>query len=157
MSLDPTARESNVRDSIKKFFVDNINRIEGIDLSFDTDLSTPQIQSNITIDKWVVVQFSGFYFDNLSEYDLSVFCCTRNDPEGFKLSQLRDKVMGYLTDGSKDDGLRRIPFYRSYANQAWDLLGALLVFVERETGSMIAPDGTKFKMIPVTLKWGAKP
>jgi hypothetical protein len=157
MALDPTAREANVRDSVKKFFVDNIKRIEDIELSFDVDLSTPQIQSNITIDKWVMVQFSGFYFDNLSEYELSVFCCTRNDPEGFKLAQLRDKVMGYLTDGTKDDGLRRISFYRSYANQVWDLLGALLVFVERETGSMIAPDGTKFKMIPVTLKWGAKP
>lgn len=158
MALDPSSREANVRDSIKKYFVDNLYKTESIELTFDIGLDTPHIQDpNSPIDKWVSVNFGEFNFDNLSEYNLQVFCCSRNDPEGFKLAQLRDKVMGYLTDGTKTDGLARISFYRSYASQAWELLGALLVFVEQESKQMIGPDGTKYKLIPVTLKWGAKP
>jgi len=158
MALDPSARESNVRDSIKKYFVDNLYRIEAVEITFDTMLDTPKVQNpNSPIDKWVSINFGSFNFDNMSDHELSIFCCVRKDPEGFVLTQLRDKVVGYLTDSTKTDGLARIPFYRSYADRAWELLGALLVYIETETGQMVAPDGTKFKMIPVTLKWGAKP
>jgi hypothetical protein len=158
MALDPTAREANVRDSVKKYFVDNLYRGESIELTFDTALDTPKIQNpNSPIDKWVSINFGSFDFDNMSEYDLRIFCCARNDPEGFKLAQLRDKVMGYLTDNTKNDGMARIPFYKSYADRAWELLGGLLLFVETESGQMTAPDGTKYKMIPVTMRWGAKP
>jgi hypothetical protein len=156
MALDPTAREANVRDSIKKFFVDNIYRTEGVEVTFDTELSTPKIQG-IEVDKWITINFGEFNFDNMSDYNIDVYCCTKNDSEGFKLAQLRDKVMGYLTDSSKADGMGRVTLYRSYADRPWEIIGYLMVFVETESKQMVAPDGTKFKMIPCTLKWGAKP
>jgi hypothetical protein len=158
MALDPTARESNVRDSVKKYFVDNLSRTEGIELTFDSGLSTPKIQGqNFDIDRWVAIQFGSLLTDTMSEISLDIVCCARQDGEGFKLAQLRDKVLGYLLDGTRDDGQTRITLYRSYADRAWEYLGALLVFVDGESDPMTAPDGTKFKVIPCRLKWGMKP
>jgi hypothetical protein len=158
MALDPTSREANVRDSVKRYFVENLYRTEGVQLTFDAGLSTPNVADlKAGVDKWVAIQFGEIDPNNMAEMTLDIYCCTRNDSEGFKLAQLRDKVMGYLTDGTRSDGLARIPFYRSYADRAWDLIGGLLVLTDTETRQMEGPDGTKYKMIPVNLRWGQKP
>jgi hypothetical protein len=64
--------------------------------------------------------------------------------------------MGYLTDTSQTDGMRRITFYRSYASQAWDVIGALLVQLDPESEQFEAEDGTKYKMLNARLRWSAK-
>ena len=43
MALDATAREANLRDSIKKFFIDNLETIEGLVVTFDKALSYPDL------------------------------------------------------------------------------------------------------------------
>lgn len=48
MALDPTARLANVKDSIKKYFVDNIARTSGKKLTFDKALSVSRIQGNVS-------------------------------------------------------------------------------------------------------------
>jgi len=157
MSLDPTAREANVRDSVKKFFVDGLSRTDGVPLTFDRGLSSPQIQGDAeSVDKWVAVQFDAMDVDHLGFQILSIFCCTRFDSEGFKLAQLRDRVMGYLTDSTQTDGMKRIPFYRSYESQAWELIGSLLVRIQGESAQFEAEDGSKYKIITVMLRWSAK-
>lgn len=158
MALDPTSREANVRDSVKKFFVDNLYRVEGVELTFDIGLTTPKIQGqNLDLDRWVAIQFGGIASDTMSAVELEIFCCSRNDPEGFKLAQLRDKVVGYLTDGAKPDGLRRITLYRSYADQPWESIGTMVVLLDADSPQLIGPDGTKFKEVPCRLVWGSKP
>jgi len=123
MALDPTAREANFRDSIKKYFIDNLSA----PLTFDKALSSPDIQGK-AVHKWVTVIFDTIQIGTMSEIFIRIFCCTRQDNEGFKLAQLRDTVIGYLVnDGSVGDGQVRIPFYRSHAVVAWSLLGSLLV------------------------------
>lgn len=157
MVLDPTAREANVRDSVKKYFVDNLARAENIPLTFDRGLSSPQIQGDAqSVDKWVSVNFGFLDPDTLSSMLLTIYCCTRFDAEGFRLAQLRDKVMGYLTDADQTDGRRRITFYRSYESGAWDVIGGLVVQLDPESEQFEADDGTKYKMLNARLKWGSK-
>jgi hypothetical protein len=156
MSLDPTARESNIRDSIKKYFVDNLYSTEGIDLTFDKSLSTPPVTQGISVNRWVSVKFGQMSFDSFSEVYLDIACCTRQDAEGYRLAQLRDTVMGYLTDTSPSDGMRRIPFYRSRATGAWTLLGALLVQNVSESMQMELEDETKYKVLTVRLRFASK-
>ena len=155
MALDPTAREANVRDSLKKFFVDNINRTEGVALSFDKALSVPRIQG-IEVGRWVSINFGSLSMtDHVSRHVVQVYCCTRQDAEGFKLAQLRDKVIGYLTDINANDGIRRIPLYKSNVDP-WVQVGGMLILVDQESAQLYATDETKYKVIPFRLAWAAK-
>ncbi len=154
-SLDGTAREANVRDSVKKYFVDNLVSKEGIQLTFDKGLTTPKVQG-YEIDKWVAIMFGELSLDTLSSATITIFCCSKSDAEGFKLAQLRDKVMGYLIDTTKTDTTARIILYRSHPTETWISIGTMLVQIESESPSMEANDGTKFKTISIRLRWGAK-
>jgi len=156
MSLDATAREANIRDSIKKFFIDNLYSKEGIELTFDRGLATPKIPNRNLVEKWVSVNFGLMDRETLSTHSIMIYCCTRKDSEGFKLAQLVDTVMGYLSDTTETDGMKRIPFYRSKAQGDWDLLGSLLVQDVIESNQMIADDETKFKILTVKLRWATK-
>ncbi|TET75874.1 MAG: hypothetical protein E3J43_07615 [Candidatus Heimdallarchaeota archaeon] len=156
MALDPTAREANFRDSIKKYFVDNLETTENIPLTFDKALSSPNLQGK-AVHKWVTVLFGSIHIGTMSEIYFRIFCCTRQDNEGFKLAQLKDTVMGYLiNDGTVGDGQVRVPFYRSYANQAWTLLGSLLVIDVIPSDQLEAPDETKYIILTVRLKTASK-
>lgn len=156
MSLSPTARLSNIMDSIKKYLVNNIYTTEGIAVSFDKVLNTPDIQG-VAVDRWVGVKFGPIIMDSLSSLSLDLFLCTRKDPEYFRLAQLRDTVMGYLTDNTQTDGMARISLYRSYANQAWELLSGGFVVQEVIEGPQYELDDlTKVKQLTCMLRWGAK-
>ncbi len=153
--LDPTARESNFRDSVKKYFVDNLYKTEKVEVLFDRTLSTPKVQGT-EVDRWIAVMLGDFDLGIMGTAILEIFCCTKKDSEGFKLAQVRDKVMGYLIDTTQTDGMARIPLYRSSATEAWTVVGSMLVQVDSESGQMEAEDGTKFKTITVSLRWATK-
>lgn len=155
MSLDATAREANVRDSIKKYLYDNIKTGEGIPITFDKTLTAPVVQGN-AVDRWVAVAFGEITSDVLAAYDFTIFCCTKNDSEGFKLAQMRDKVVGYLVDESQTDTMRRINLYRSHPVDAWTQVGTMVVNEFSEVNLPEAEDGTKVKSIDVRLRWGCK-
>ena len=150
MTLDPIARRANIKDSIKKWAVDDIETADR-PVTFDKYLATPDIAGG-TATKWVSFNLGDIDRGTLSEIMLDIFCCTRSDAEGYKLAQLTDNVMEQLTDSTKTDGMKRIPFYRSYAVQAWTLLGALLVQDIKESGEMEAMDGTKYIIISCRLR-----
>ena len=154
MALDATAREANIRDSLKKYFVDNLYTIEGYPVTFDKSLTTPKVQG-VEVDKWISIIFGDMMLETLSSFNIEIFCCTKKDSEGFKLAQLRDKVMGYLIDTSQTDCWARIPFYRSSATEVWTLIGALIPQVESEDSYPDAGDGTKVKSISVRLRWAS--
>ena len=155
MALDPTARESNLRDSIKKFFVDNIARGESIPITFDRGLVNPRLQGQVT-KKWVSLIFGPMERGYLSSAFLQIYICTREDNEGFKLAQLGDKVMGILHDSNHTDGMARIPFYRSLENEPWELIGAIVVQEVIEGGSFDIEDETKVKLLTARLRWASK-
>jgi len=156
MALDPTARLSNAIDSIKKYFVDNVERASGIPITFDITLSSPKVQG-VEVDKWVVLQIGPADPGSLYALDLRIYCCSVRDAEGFKRAQVRDTVMGYLIDTDQTDGLARIPLYRSYPSPTpWELIGGMVVTNIFEGGDSVAENETKYRMITCRLKWGAK-
>jgi len=152
MALDPTAREANVRDSIIKYFKDNLKTTEGITTVFDIGISQPDSSST----QWVSVNFGAMEFTTMSTFFLYVHCCTREDNEGWRLAQLKDKVLGYLSDENATHGMKSITLYRSYLNQAWVAIGGLLVQEVLESGQLLAPDGTKYKTLSVRLRTASK-
>jgi len=156
MGLEPTARESNLRDSIKKYFVDRIHKTHGIALRmFDKNLGTPATQTK-AVDQWVSISMGSKTRDIVSSLVLEIYCSTRKDAEGFKLSQLTDTVYQYLVDLTQTDRLARIPFYQSKPKgQAWVLLGSLLVTDIIESDDIEGEDKTKFKILTVSLRWPA--
>ena len=156
MALDDTAKESNIRDSVKKFWVDSLYTALGVQITFDKYLSTPSIQGH-QVDKWVSINFGDLHLSELSTHDLQLICCTRSDGEGFKLAQLRDKVYSLLTDNTQTDGMARFAFYRSRASGAWTQLdGGFIVQEVMESRQFEADDGTKYKVLTVRLRFSSK-
>jgi len=155
MSLDATARLSNVMDSLKKYFFDSLYTTEGKEVMFDKSLSTPDLADK-SIDRWVVINFGALDMGTLSEFYLNIFVCSRNDAESFKNAQLRDVVMSYLSDTTTTDGMRRIPLYQSSATVAWTLIGAFVVQEVTEGPLFEAEDMTKYRQLTVRLRWASK-
>ena len=161
MTLDPTLREANIRDSVVKYFVDNINTTSGVPLTFDKSLSVPKVTGKQAsqVDRWVNIDFGTLITDILSSQVLQIYVCTRKDNEGFRLAQLRDTVFGYLFD-SDDTYLNgmRIPFYKSDSrgHSFWTLIGAFMVQDVDEGPRMEAGDETKFKILTVRLRFASK-
>lgn len=157
MTLDPTSRESNFRDSMKKFFVDNLTTTEGIPVLFDSTLTTPNIRGR-SVDRWYKVLFGNLYRDTMSDAIVRVVCCTKEDNEGFKLAQLGDKLLGYLTvdpSDSSGDKTKHIDFYQSNV-QPWVKIGGIIVQNIDEIGEDFSPDKTKFKTFIVRLRFASK-
>src|SRR5512135_655045 len=102
MTLDATMREANLRDSVKKYFVDNLVTGEGVQITFDRGLSSPVVQGT-EVDRWISFNFGEMLPDQLYSQSITIFCCTKKDAEGFKLAQLRDKLMDYLIDTNMPD------------------------------------------------------
>ena len=158
MSLDPTAREANLRDSLKKYFIDNLFTTEGILLSFDKQVADPSINITKSVNQWISIKMGTMNRNEMGRFDVDLYCATRQDTEGFRLAQLGDTVMGYLTDTTKTDTMRRIPFYRSRSGgfSNWTLIGQLLVSEIIESGEEDGPDDSKFKILTPIIRWSAK-
>lgn len=156
MALDPTAREANYKDSIKKYVVDNLSTIENIPISFDPSLATPRVPNNPELKSWINFRFGDLYRDDLSRAVLEVRPSTRGDNEGFKLAQLCDKIIGYFTT-TDGDGIKRITFYRSYPSPTpWEVIGGIVVQDIIESGVYRAEDETTYKVINIVLRFASK-
>jgi len=157
MSIDPTVSEYFYRMSIQKYFIDNLKIIEGITLLFDQTILYENVQSYVT-DKWLVINFGVFERDLLSTNLLEINCCTRKDSEGSDLAQLADIVIGYLTDITTTDTMKRITLYDTAQNDPalWSPIGGMLVHHFQESPQVLTPDRTKTKSITAELMWGAR-
>lgn len=155
MSLDPTARESNVRDSLKKYFWDGMVANDGIHVSFDRWLTAPKVRGT-EVDRWVGVKIGELDRATLSTLLVEFFCCSVRDPEGYRVAQVCDTLNGYLTDETQTDGMRRIPFYRSRETGAWTLLGALIVQEVFDGRELELIDGTKYKIVTAKVRFASK-
>jgi len=155
MTLDPTARRANFKDSLKKFFVEELETGKGVELMFDKSLSTPDL-INKDVNRWVNVDLGDIDRSYMSQIHIDIYCCTRKDPEGFRLAQLTDTVMELLTDATTTDGMKRISFYRSHPTDAWTLLGAFVVSEIIESREMESVDETKYIIMSCLLRTASK-
>jgi hypothetical protein len=157
VAIDQTAREANIRDSIKKHCIDNLYTIEKIQLTFDKKLTTPDLTDK-SIDKWISINFGRMIPLNISSMDLSVYLCTRKDAEGMKLAKLNDTFLDYFTDNTTSDGIKRIKMYRMPPGVSpIEVTETTILVMGIESGSqMEAADGTNYRLLTVNLKWVAK-
>jgi len=155
MSLDPTARRANIKDSIKRYFCS----VYSGELTFDKTLSTPDLLNDKSVDRWVNIDIGEVTRGVITTVPLEIQCASRQDPEGFKLAQLTDTMVGHLSDTTQTDGMKRIPFYRSVPTgpDDWVLLGSFVVSEEiTESKELYTPDNSKYIIIFATLKTASK-
>ena len=155
MVLDATARESNMLDSLKKFFIDEVETAKNIHVTFDTYLDIPKIAGKKIL-RWISVSLGNMQRGELSDISVDIHCCTRDDEEGFRLAQLSDHVVEVLSDTTQTDGMKRIDFYQSSSTGAWTNIGAFLVQDIIESARGNTPDETKFKTITARLRVASK-
>lgn len=149
--MDETVKQATVYRSLRKFFIDNLYTDLGIEVSFDRNLSIPYMH-NKDLTEWVSIQLDELYISQLTEQDLRIYCCTRQDPEGFNRVQLVDNVNSLLIN---DDGNKKI--IHLYADDFTTVVGSLLPFNIRTPQQNIPlADETVFTLIRITLKWAAK-
>lgn len=157
MALHPTSRLSNFKDSIKKYFIESLEQGEGIQVVFDKSVENIPTVQGTPVDRWVVVMSAvPNTASPMASASLKVVCCSQKDSEGFKLAQLRDIVMGYITDPDMTDGMRRIPLYRSFKDSPWELLDGMVVQEVFESSPGETENGTKVHMMNIRLRWGAR-
>lgn len=152
MSLDATARRANIKDSLKRFFFTEYTG----EMTFDKSLSSPDLLNDKTVDRWINIDIGEVDRGYISTVPIEVYCASRKDPEGFKLAQLTDTMMGLLSDTDKTDSMKRIPFYRSVISGEWPLLGSFVVQDVVESKELYAPDNTKYIILFATLKTASK-
>ena len=154
MSLDPTARRANIKDTVKRF----VHTVYSGEITFDKSMSSPDLMNDKTVDRWINIDIGEVERGYLSTVPVEIRCASRKDPEGFKLAQLTDTVMDFLSDTTMSDGMKRIPFYRSVPSgpDSWVLLGAFVVQEVFESKEMYAPDNTKYITLTAILKTASK-
>lgn len=150
--LDPTLSEACLKNSIKKFFVDNIFTAEGIDIDFDVQYVMPEDVSG-EVNKWISIKFGAIEGGTLSRSHIIVNLFTREDTEGVDLAILRDIVLEKITDLNTTDGRVRITLY----DLNWNIIGGIipsLILESDEAG--VLKDGTKWKWLRIDLAWGSR-
>lgn len=140
MALDPTVLETQLRASVKKFFVDNMETENGVKVGFDRTVSPPAGDHK----QWVNVSLDNIIVKQVSDAVLNIYLFTRDDIEGTKLSQLRDTLFQYLYEG-----------YIDYYDSEWNKVGGMLLFIDEESGIQYVSDSTKMKSLIATLRWSA--
>ena len=155
MAIDPTARETNIRDSITKFLIDNLDAAD-LKIFFDTMYVDYPEKVATELKKWYVVDFRSLDIGPLAECSFNIFMFARADREGFKVSQMRDNFVDLLIDDTMTDGMARIDLYASHPTNPWTLLGGMVPFIDFESAHDVLADGTKFKWLTITLRWGSK-
>lgn len=155
MSLPPSARLANIKDSLKKFARDSFDDAQGIYTTFDVTLAPPTVNDR-KVDRWICFRVGPRGMSSAGFQVMEIFCCTVRDPEGFRLAQLRDLVVGSLVNtGGETDTFGRIPFYRSYPSAPWERIGALVVQEIDESDELKGPDLTLYIVLTVRLWFGA--
>lgn len=155
MMIDPVSKETNIKNSIKKYFLDSLETLESIPLFFESLSETPSDSNGEKLTQWIIILFGRGDFGNVSEKQISIGVYTRNDSEGDDLSILCDIVMGYLMNEDSTNGLSTIPFYDT-SPDPWVVVGGMIPFLQPSLGEMQGDDFTKFKEINILCKWGGK-
>lgn len=150
---DPTLQETLYKQSVRKYFVDHIEGVKGKKVFFDRQYSIPKDDSGDDLTNWIVVGFEGIDIDTASTGVLEILCFSRNDEGGIVLSSLRDIIVDMMVDEDMPDGCKRIPYY----DAGWNQIGGMLSYVDtNNAGIQYGADGTLFKVVNVTLRWGTK-
>lgn len=152
MAIDPTHSEQCFRNSIKKFFIDNLYTIDGIFIDFDKTYSIPK-KNGDEVDRWIIFHFDGIhYHNNVATGRIGAYMFSRRDDDGMDLSALRDTLYDYMLDDTMPDMKKRVTLY----DLAWAVIGGMPVTVGDESEQMTADDDTKYKYMNLYFRYGVK-
>ena len=152
MVLSAVTREVDFTNSIKKYFLDNLETTENLKVYFQSLFEVPVDSSGKKLEKWIVVSYGYRNLGNVSEQQISLDLYTTEDNESDKLVALNDTVMNYIIDEDAVNGLKTIPYY----NSSWVIVGGIIPFVQPSLEKMESEDGVQFKSINLLCKWGGK-
>ncbi len=153
--ISPVSKETNLKNSIKKYFLDSLETLESIPVFFEDLTETPSDVNGDKLLQWVVISFGRGNLGNVSEKLVSIEAYTRNDSEGDDLSALCDVIMGYILNEDSTNGLATIPFYDT-SSDPWVFVGGMMPFLQPSLNEMQGDDYTKYKAINILCKWGGK-
>ncbi len=154
MAIEPTASAANIKNSLKKYLVDELATGAGHTITFDTNLLDPNLHDEKT-EQWYVAHFGSSIRSGLSSQILQLYCCTRRDAEGSNLVQLADTAFEFLMDADQVDGKRRVPFFDT-SGAEWSALGQLVVDRIDDSDEFDGPDDTKYRILACQIRWVAK-
>jgi len=149
MSLPADSSELNLKLSLVKFHVDNLETTEEIKVLFDAGIEAVDGWT-----KWIVVNVETIdpYASDLPAAVWTVFCCTQEDPEGIEGARLKDTVMKYLVDPAKANGIKAVPLYDTTVSP-WTEIGHLMIDRVDPGPNFKGIDQTKVSPLTVRARW----
>ena len=82
--LSPESSSVDFENSVKKYFVDNLQERETIPLFFEGLPDIPVDSDGNKLEKWGIVSFGGVNLDSVNSCSVLVHIFTRNDFENNK-------------------------------------------------------------------------
>lgn len=152
MVLSAVTKEVDFKNSIKKYFLDNLETTQSLPLYFEQLFEVPLDSNGIKLKQWVIVSFGYRNLGPVSEQQVSLDLYTTSDNEADDLAALMDIVISYIIDEDSGNGLKTIPYY----NSSWEIVGGIIPFLQPTLERMESEDGVQFKAINLLCKWGGK-
>jgi len=138
-------KEENIWLSIVKHFVDVCEDGSGIKVFFDRTFDVEGYT------RWISVQKEGWNIatSGMAEIVFTAHVCTKGDPEGITLSQVKDILVDGLLDSSNASARKSIPIYDTEP-ETWTPVGYMVAETITEGAVAIGGEDVKFK--PVTVQ-----
>ena len=155
MALSPETRHSDLKGSLKKYFVDNLETTSEIKLFLKWIPDVPVDASGNKLDQWAIIILGDHNLGTVAECFVEINLFTRNDNEGDDLTALYDLLMNYIIDEGSSNGLVSIPYY-DISSIPWVKVGGIIPFINRVFGAEEMKDNTHMKTIHLLCKWGSK-
>jgi len=155
--VDATAKEINIKRSLKKFFLEGLMSTSPIlaPVYFDFLFDVPEDIHGTKVDKWVVFVLGELQFETLSTLTGYLYLFTRKDREGDEITRLTDTVYELFEDTQANTGSYAIPLYDTEVTP-WAEIGKLQAAQIIDVhGVQSGKDKTKFRTLNVTFRWGA--
>lgn len=163
MGLDPTTKEMNFKDSVRKFLYEQIALPPSlIPLSFDSGEAVPDGAAPSEESTWVVVNFGGVILGPLMEGQITITIAGSMNLDADNVTLTRDIVVGSFYGSNWIDGMVKIPFYNELnlpdgnPNPDTEIITYMNPEIVFESPLQKAVDGTKYKTITVSFIWGSK-
>lgn len=153
--LSPETRVSDFENSVKKYFIDNLQTTENIPLFFDWMDDIPVDSNGVKLLSWIIISFGYVQLGTVAECSVNVHIFTRNDFESQNLNILMDKVNSYIINEDAVNGLHTIPYYNTIS-LPWVVNGGIIPFIRNIYGVESLKDNTKMRTILLTMRWGSK-
>ena len=153
--LSPETRVSDFENSVKKYFIDNLQTTENIPLFFDWMEDIPVDSNGVKLLSWIIISFGYVQLGTVAECPVNVHIFTRNDFESQNLNILMDKVNSYIINEDAVNGLHTIPYYNTIS-LPWVVNGGIMPFIRNIYGVESLKDNTKMRTILLTMRWGSK-